>query len=156
MAAHIEHVDTEHPFFKVALIQPEDAESNDLDADDFGNQPMLVISYDEAIVITGHLARFARLVALAVGGTPIEKAARRAVELFGDPMFLEPLTATLSYREAVAFAELASAAGQSELAQSIILGWAEQDDEAANFEDELLEVWQLGRGPGGRWNIVGG
>ncbi len=76
MGVRYEYVDTGHPFFSVT-VQPD---PNPDDDEEFENvDDVLVIAYDEAIVITGDLQKFARLVNRAVRppGKPSKPSKRK-------------------------------------------------------------------------------
>lgn len=67
MSIRYEYIDTSHPFLSI-YVAP-DPNPDEFDGDDPGDeQPdTLVIAYDEAVVITGDLHKFARMVNKAVG-----------------------------------------------------------------------------------------
>lgn len=83
----------------------------------------------------------------------VDEAAKDVVDVFAGALgwgIFEHLT----FREADVLATLAYRAGRADVAQAMMLEWAELDDDAGESWQKLQD-WGIEAGPDG-WNVTGG
>lgn len=83
----------------------------------------------------------------------MEEAAGDVVDVFGNTLGWG-IIPHLTFRELDVLATLAHRRGRTDIAQAMVLEWAQNDDDPA---ERLLDLqdWGVERGPGG-WAVTGG